>query len=345
MQRHLALDFIRGTAALGILVFHATMWRTGFENLGLGRFGVYMFFMLSAVTMAMVYRRAFEARIEAGPVLAFFRSRVARLLPLLALVSLYMAAQDLRSGQATIVSAGKSVLTGSGFFGLALPGFVATSPGSWSLGIEALFYCLVPVLLLLLGAASLRAIAVATAVLLVAQHLYLAALADVAPNAFSDYYTVPLTFAPFFAIGFLIERAAGERRQRFFLPMIAAFAAMALFSVLVAGDPAASHMSYLALTGLAALTIYFANRAEVPRVLRTLASFLGDISYSLYLLHPLVYGFFHRATTRLHLSAVVEITLFAMVSIMVAYASYRWFEKPARNYFGGRRREAAATLP
>ena len=236
VPRNLALDLVRGLAALGVAVYHYLHWATGRQVESLGTFTVYVFFILSGLTMMYVYAASFRDGISPGMARTFYLRRFARLFPLLAAVSvaslvvnaviLHMSAPD---------EAARTLLTASGLFGLHMPGFLAIAPGSWSLGIEAIFYAVFPVVAMAAGRARLSTLVAVVGGLLIAQHALLYLLRDMLADyqRFWDYYTSPLTFAPFFAIGILAYRVKLPIGAMNLLVALALLAALGLFSVFV----------------------------------------------------------------------------------------------------------------
>jgi len=93
-DRHLPLDFLRGVAAFGIAVYHCLAWTKVVMVESLGRFGVYTFFILSALTMSMVYRREFSGKAVGPKLRAFYRNRLARIVPLLFVVAVINFVRD-----------------------------------------------------------------------------------------------------------------------------------------------------------------------------------------------------------------------------------------------------------
>jgi len=106
MRRHLALDLVRGLAAASVAVYHWLYYSRHLDVQSAGTFSVYMFFVLSAVAMALVYGPAFSKQISYADAADFFRNRAARLLPLLALVSLVSFAYSLYGGALELAGGG-----------------------------------------------------------------------------------------------------------------------------------------------------------------------------------------------------------------------------------------------
>lgn len=96
-DRNHGLDLLRGLAALGIATFHF-LADLGVDIQSLGAFGVYVFFVLSGLTMMLIYADRFSANIARDDLIVFFWNRFTRLVPLLAaaaLVSLVVASADI----------------------------------------------------------------------------------------------------------------------------------------------------------------------------------------------------------------------------------------------------------
>ena len=288
--RHHPLDLLRGLAALGIAVYH-WLASIGVVVESLGTFGVYLFFILSALTMTMVYGDTFSTSIAAHDLKTFYWNRLTRILPLLAAVSLASFLLAPHGGNIRLL-AGQLItafLTGSGLFALQLPGFLSNSEGAWSLGIELLFYLVFPVLCLVARGTTTRRLAGTVLIAVLAQQMAMALLhgwASTDPNRFWDYYSTPLSFLPFFLIGLWIARSSSSRRRIHLLPMLAALAAIAGFSVTYPAPVFTSPGAYLPLTLLAAVAVFAAYRTTLPRSLIGLSAFLGNVSYALYLTHP-----------------------------------------------------------
>lgn len=333
-ERHHALDLVRGLAALAVANYHFLAWNAGVTIQSMGTFSVYTFFILSALTMLMVYGDEFQNGVTPDRCSNFFRNRVARLLPLLCCVSaVAIAAKDFH-----VAAIGKAILTGSGLFALATPGSLEASPGTWSLGIETLFYLLFPVLAMGAMRTSKKTLWVCVLLLLLAQHILLALLRPTFDDfsVFWGYYSVPLMFSPFFAIGFLIWRMGGERSVWLVPIALLTLASLFLFSLVSKGNLFTDQVSYLALTFIAGLAVYLFHRSELPSWLVPVATFIGDISYSIYLTHWIVNPIARKITEVMKWNLAIHWILFDIIAITLAYISYRWLETTARRWIRSR---------
>lgn len=326
------LDLIRGLAALAVSQYHFMIWNGIASIESMGTFAVYVFFVLSGLTMMMVYHHRFAAGITPAPIRSFFRKRVARLLPLLAIVALLSAAKQAMFETIDVPAA---ILTGTGLMALHMPGFISNSVGAWSLGIEMAFYAVFPVIALLVT--SWRQAAIAAIVLLASQHLLLWKITDSAP--FWNYYVSNLIFAPFFALGILIYFDNRGRSKAYLLIALAGLAMVLSYSLLFPVDLMRSHISYLGLTLACASVIWAAWRSHMPAMLVPIANFFGDISYSLYLTHWIA----NDLVRVFHFSIALHWTLFTGISVIGSALCYRLFENPMRRWLAASARPTTGT--
>lgn len=318
-ERHHALDLIRGLAALAVTQYHFMTWNEVASIESMGTFAVYLFFVLSGLTMMMVYHARFSSGLDRTTVRRFFRARVARLLPLLAVVALLAAAEQAIVDTADLPAA---ILTGTGLMALHMPGFLSNSVGAWSLGIELAFYAVFPVVAILVT--SWREAVAISAVLLAAQHLLLWKIADSA--SFWDYYVSNLIFAPFFALGIWISFDRGRRRAAYLLLACAGLLGILGFSAAFSVDLMRSQTSYFGLSMLCVVVIWAAWRSRLPKFLVPVATFLGDVSYSLYLTHWIP----NDLLRPLDLPLAPRWALFTSIALVGSFLSFRLFENPLR---------------
>lgn len=334
-QRNHGLDLMRGLAALGVATTHLAYWVYDVYLQSLATFGVYVFFILSSLTMMMVYGRDFSAAISLHDLRRFYWHRISRIMPLLAAVSIFTFAL----GHALLIhpnmasDAAKMFMTATWLFSLHMPGFLSNTNGAWSLGIEGAFYLLFPLVCLLAINCSQRALVIATVLLVAAQQILLFLLRDMASDELRHwhYYTSPLTFAPFFAMGLLIFKTE-------IIPTVQNIAIagllgliIALFTLFVKVPLFTTHWAFLLLSALAFLTIFFAYHATVPRWLVGTSQFLGNASYSLYLTHGITFWFLSRAERAGIYGPLTKSLLYFPAALLVAHCCFRFFERPLQN--------------
>lgn len=335
--RHHALDLLRGLAAILVAAAHF-LDSQGVAVESLATFSVYVFFVLSGVTMMAVYGPQFSRAISPTDLRRFYWNRITRIMPLLiaaSLVSLALAASSLGFTRHLAASALYAFMTGTALFALHLPGYLSNTIGAWSLGIEMMFYFVFPVICLLAATASLLQLAAMVLLLIFAQQIVIALMhhwVSDDPLRFWHYYSTFLIFLPFFILGILIARLRAEPKYLNLAVALVLLAAIAGFSLVFKVEIFATHWAYLTLTGVAFCAVYFAFMSRTPEFLIGPSLFLGNASYALYLSHPFSLRLVEDATDLLGYGSLVSAVLFFPLALIVAHFIYRLFERPAQNY-------------
>jgi peptidoglycan/LPS O-acetylase OafA/YrhL len=351
ISRHHALDLLRGLAAIGIAVYHFLSLTFDITVQSLGTFGVYVFFILSGSTMILVYGTEFSRTVVAENVKLFYWNRISRIIPLLAavsLVGLLLAVPEIGINRHLVARAVQSLMTGSGLFALHLPGYLSTAMGAWSLGIELIFYVLFPVVCLLAAGVRLRNLVAVMVVLVIAQHIVIQLISHWLrddPTRFWHYYTTPLIFAPYFLLGIMIPRIPLRKRHVHLLASVACLGVIAGFSLLVNVPIFETHWAYLTLTAVSFAAVLFAYHALPPGYLIAPATFLGNVSYSLYLTHPFSWQISQAMSVSMGFGPVAKLVLFLSLALAIAYGSFMLFERPARQFLRASIRDRAIGVP
>jgi peptidoglycan/LPS O-acetylase OafA/YrhL len=290
------LDALRGIAAAGVVAVHAAfMFPLGPNipsEIGYLVLGVPLFFIVSAFSMSSAYSDGIKSsRAFRNYVIRRF-SRIAPLFyALLALWLTYFA--YLGSPPKSNPEILANVLFVFSFF----PEYqVSIVPAGWSIGVEMVFYLFFPFLLL---SPSIR---FAAFLLLVSVVTAWAFNTAAAVPAVSDYYywTHPLTNAPYFCFGILTWRVMNKYHA--VMSSLATYGLLALGITLglimfVFGPTISSALTsrfpipiiVVVGWGVAFSVIVLSQAVHPSAVLVNRATqFLGKISYSLYLSHPLL---------------------------------------------------------
>jgi peptidoglycan/LPS O-acetylase OafA/YrhL len=189
------------------------------------------------------------------------------------------------------------------------------------------------VLVLLLNGAKPRALGFITALFLVAQHALLKSLPASDTPEFWGQYIMPLTFAPFFAFGFLIYSLPRRSSTRDLLLSLACLAALFSFSLISSRNVFRPGAIYLLLTGISVASVYFALNAKMPDALSGASRFLGDISYALYLTHWIAYEFIRNTDV-----GIFAFPIFAAIALTIAVLAWKFVEGPSRRWLTSARK-------
>lgn len=348
--RVLGWDVLRGLCALAVASYHLLVWQGVTALHTFGSHGVYLFFVLSGASLAYTY----ADRIEHGDFshLKFLWVRYMRLAPLYLLLMLVVLPWKLLKEGLSVALLTKTALNASFLFGFFDPAVQAMLVGGWSIGIEAVFYLLFPLMVRAgLSGSSGR---VLLALLLIVQITWVQLTAG-GPSGYSAnavlYHQAP-AFAAYFMGGCLLGLA--QRRDAFragpatlsITGIAAGFGLMLLLNPQEQGQELVG-VRGLTLCGLCFLMVWLAGRLHLKDSAARFASSLGDATYGVYLIHPILFfGFVYvvlpvlgwhssdrwSIPLRLLLALVVLATVFAL-----ALLSERFFERPLRDWSKSRR--------
>ncbi|QQP95742.1 acyltransferase family protein [Lysobacter enzymogenes] len=339
------LDALRGLAALYVVVYHVMAMpqpllavpASALPAIAMGGSGVVLFFVMSAFSLCLTWPR----HAASGAALSsFYLSRLFRIAPLLLALLAVMVLRDQLRAPARY-GAQEIAWNASMLFGLSPQWQAGIVMGSWTIGVEMLFYAVFPLLALYVRRlpAQLALLAASYALALWAAHAAPPALAFL-----GNGYGL-LTQLPIFVLGCVLfglwrslrALPAAPRRVLGLGALAAGAAALAMlaYGLLPTGAWASGwHQSALAY-GLMLLGLLLAGEGLVVRVLLNRATcFLGAISYSLYLVHPFVvsrlYGAFAHFYAALPDGAAYAacLALSLVLSIPAAWLTYRWVEQP-----------------
>ena len=307
-SRQSAVDGLRGIAALLVAVAHlgaSGAWHPWNGVSGLGVFGVGIFFVISGYIVP-------ETMTASGYALpSYFRQigrRLARLHPpylvtlgLIVGLRSFSAALPGYQGEQFYVEA-ERLLSHLPLLSQVL-GYAWYSPVFWTLAFELQFYLLIGLILPLLTnkSATVRLVA-------------FAALTGLAALRVNEAW-LPMHLTPFL-LGIMVFMARRGLMGRW---------AITLFAVVVLyGASSIYTVANLLVVAAAAILI-------IRQVSWQPLSMLGMVSYSLYLTHPLVFGYLRRLLGRMggsidtHLMSIMTIS----VAILVAFLFHRLVESPS----------------
>lgn len=270
-----------------------------------GLYSVAMFYILSGLTIYLVYNKDFHLK-------SFFIRRFFRIFPLLWLVTTLaiILSQSLPSIELLI-------LNYTGLFGFINPS-AYISTGVWSIGNELVFYALFPILFYLRNHWLYWVLFFALAGVFIYFTFF---LLDKDLRQVWGLYVNPLNHALYFAIGITMGVMFKENVNKW---VAALFFILGLFIFLWPdGEAAIDYVSGWTriILSMGVVMICFAfYKINLPHF--KFLSLIGNASYSIYLLHPLVWnvvGYFTKGDIQIFTS----ITL----TLVSSYYVYVYFEK------------------
>ncbi len=360
------IQILRATAALAVVFYHIAVEAAGIckangvsceEKFWFGDYGVNLFFMISGFIMVVTSWNTFG---EPGAVRCFLDKRLKRIVPLYWLVTTVGVVGVFFVPSMLNVSVLDPVYIIASYLfwpmervnGLVRP--IATL--GWTLNLEMFFYVVFAVALFF---GKLRGLLGAVAFLIVLTLLHATGLFSESGNlAFVplNFWADPIILNFVFGIGVGALYMRGLRTSaRQNLTLVGAACALLLFVESITPwllQYEESHLVYRLTTALPMLPIMLLGglgpQIDVANLWAKRAMFLGDASYSLYLVHPFALRPF-RALWIKFVGADAPLWIFAIaclaISMAVGIACYLIAERPFANYFGRRKTAPHLTLP
>lgn len=328
MKRYESLDWLRGLMAFAIMIYHLTGWTLFHPESGsvLGNFGIYgvsIFFVLSGLSMAVVYNNYIK---DFQTSIVFFIRRIFRLLPLLWIAIIIVSAIGyiLRSE----LDLYKILLNITLLFGFVAPGEYINT-GAWSIGNEVFYYAFTPFLIAIYAKNKrLGNLAVLSTILI---GLYFAfGVFDKNQSLSLQWQNYINPFNNFFlyTCGLALYYNFHEINLKKIAPFLIAASLAILVFYPVSGDQiniiSGFNRIVFALASIVLTLGFYKLEADFPGWFSKPFANLGEATYGVYLLHPVVFIF----TNKLITNPVVCILITSILTIIVANISYRFYEKP-----------------
>lgn len=328
------INGLRAWAVIAVLLFHFQL-----PGLGAGFMGVDIFFVISGFLMTAIIVKGLER--NNFSIWKFYMARVRRILPAL----LVVIATLLSLGWFYLPSFDYTVLANQSlsalffvsniFFGLE-GSYFANGPyekwllHTWSLAVEAQFYVLFPILLILLWKfrPKVSSILWGLVVLFLVSFVLNIVVSDWKPTI--AFYVLPTRAWELAAGGlaFLTGRGVSSLKRFARLLLWAGFGLWAVATILL-DSSYVWPSSWALLPVLGTVFIILANQSQLFLTVNPVAQWLGDRSYSLYLWHwPLVVGLnFVGLQDDAHWVGAM-----LLLSLILAHLSYHFVEVPTRSY-------------
>lgn len=343
------LDFLRAISVLLVLIDHSGMTWVGPIALFNGSIGVEIFFVLSGFLITWMLLNELDQRQDID-LLDFYRRRAARLLPAFyAYVLLgvtYLSLRDLPVPWAAVLAACTYVL--NYYQGLTGAATHFLSP-CWSLAVEEQFYLLWPFALLAIFRHRIRMVPFMCTVI-VGVWLCRPVLMWVFDVPDSYLYRALETRADHLAVGCVLAMLL---RQQFWLKVSARLAQMkwllpVIVALLLVSSTLQQLQAYKYSLGYAVEPLLIGTMIPLV-ILRSaentwfarIANFkalviIGQISYGMYLVHPLLMYPIRMSVERATGLRLLGVGVSIVAVIVFAFVSFTWFETPVRARLRGK---------
>ena len=340
MTRVYSIDYLRGVLAFVIMVYYFSLWQqviTPEASSFLTRFSLYgvsLFFIISGFSLTITYLSKFND-MNYHKLFIFYMKRVARIYPLFWLIIfLYLTLLYLSSKTFPNIYQIISNITLSFSFFNSYNGLTA---GSWSIGIEIVFYLFFPFLLFFLN--RLKVYSIFSLVIFIVVSMYISAYHmydDMIQDEYWHIYMNLTNHIYFFLFGVLVAVIYIKRDSLFFITKRIVVFSMLITLVLILYYPVDGYVVHLLWKEnrflfsllsfiLFILVVMYNFHLNERNFLNKGLNYFGEISYTIYLLHPIVYMVFNHFLT---VSAMYKITLMIISSIALSSLIHHRYEMP-----------------
>lgn len=335
ISRRYNLDYLRGLAAFGIMMYHYFSWVMGkfTSDAFMGRVGIYgvsIFYVLSGLTLFHVYYDKMKP--SWADLLLFFKKRVVRIFPLLwiATIAAILLSQKMPDFY-------RLFLNLSGLFGF-IKWDAYFSAGVWSIGNELVFYVFFPLFVFLTK--SLKPLMLVVGLAVIGIYLYIA-FVELDPGLTLGQqwlsYINPLNqlflFMGGFFIGYFFRGIEIPNLTGTFLLLLG----LGLFVFYPAAGDAISLVTgvnrvVFTLCCFLICTYFYKTTYVLPEFIHKPLIGLGEASYSVYLLHPIVYKLTGYGTLILSNHSIqtpgyLRIIVAVILTLALSYWVYKYIER------------------
>ena len=343
------IDAVRGIAVLMVLFVH-TLTFMDTANLHhffriiaeQGRMGVQLFYMASAFTL-------FYSLSQRSDNFGFFIRRIFRIAPMFYLATIFYFVLYSIYPNPNIEAAGLETFTFLNLFShlTFLHGFSpywinTIVPGGWSVAVEMLFYLLVPIAFILYkkyGANFLYiSLASSTALSWIFNYTIVSVFAYELPKYWPAFlYYNFFNQLPIFILGMILYNfITGEKKSFASIHIILLSSAILFYLSTVLNKivyTATFAGSMLLLSALLAYFIIFMSRYSPKVLVNRVTTYIGKISYSMYLTHFLSIALISHFTKDLfkdggEITFLFSFLLLVLVTVSISSLTYKYIEKP-----------------
>jgi len=328
-KRNISIDYLRGLAATGILCYHMYLFNFGEADSSsilakIKIYGVAIFYVISGLTLSIVYLNKLE--FNKTSITDFYFKRAVRVIPLLWLATILQVLIDSNHGWPPLKKIATNITV---FYGSFKPSTFLVG-GAWSIGNEILFYLLFPILVWLI-VKNIKLFYLALVVIALPFFYYTFKGLNPAITLGHQWDTYANSFDQF--IYFAIGIAFGTFQPAFakfknYLPVFIIIFILLFAYYPVTGEPiqlvvGPTRIALSILTIAVCYLFYNCDFEFLPGFIKAILKFLAECSYSIYLLHQVIYAGLQRFV---HGTPVVMISLTVTLTLILSYISYNYFE-------------------
>lgn len=309
-----SLDWLRGFMAISIMVYHLTGWVLNIKwesNSLLGKLGIYSvsaFFLLSGLSMAIVYNRYIT---NVTTSIKFFIRRLFRIWPLLWIcIALSVIPFILKNGFTGIADPWKIFINMTTLFGFIDPSNYINS-GAWSIGNEMVYYALTPITIILFNKKKLYGnflLFISFSISTLFSFLFL----DVTKNLSDQWliYINPFNNFVLYVVGVATYYNFNKIKITAFTFWTCLILSISIFLFFpVSGDQinivtGTNRIVFMIASFLLVLSFYklpHEIERKIPKIISSSFEQFGIATYGIYLLHPIVLFYWQRIIDRLHI--------------------------------------------
>ena len=345
------IDVLRGLAVLGVLIVHCgqfgnnsyfpTRFLSLVEN---GAMGVQLFYIASAFTLFLSMDRRYST--EKSPIKNFFIRRFFRIAPMYYIGICYYLLQDGFGGRywlgdATNITIG-NILSNIFFLHGFNPYWInSLVPGGWSIAIEILFYCFLPLLFLKIkDTQQAFGFLIITLVIRFVLYYFLHKIHIISSDMlWSNYLFFYLpNQLPIFALGILFYFILRDNYQLLISPNLIILISLVFIGQLIGINLLPPHILF----GIAFVILGIAlSKSESKILINPILIYIGKISFSMYLVHFAVLHWltkFHFVdfivVSNSHTAIInygCRLLILIILSAIISTLFYRFVELPMQN--------------
>lgn len=326
------LDWLRGLMALAIMFYHLTIWIIAPQDSSsvIGRLGVYgvsIFFILSGLSMAIVYNRYIKSIISS---VRFFIRRIFRIWPLMWIVCVMAVLPAfLKTGTLDWYLMFINLTTLFGF--LEPAAYIAT--GAWSIGNEMVYYAITPLIIILYNykkwAGNLFflcsvAVGLYFALVLLDPSISVSNQWKLYVNPFNNFFLYVMGFAIFY--NFRDKEISQKYNLAILVLSILLFCFLPFEGNQITIVSGIGRIVFVSISFLIVLCFY-KMKITLPDIMSNSLETFGIATYGVYLLHPVIYQYEKFIFKAIGLNNLTLLYISVVVStVILSVISYKYFE-------------------